>query len=146
MSRNGNSSGTQSTQYVKRNTTDQRKRPNVAASARNTAKWPSSTLFLSAGLNHRCCSKLRPLQMCRRTFEPRQNSDGSHCCQLRTKKPLPEAEVLMEKNEPDFCQPNSGRRRSSCSFRRATMLECIWLTRDSDKPSVLPISFIVNSS
>ena len=43
-------------------------------------------------------------------------------------------------------QANSGRRRRSWSLSRATMLECIWLTRLSESPSVCPISFIVNSS
>lgn len=33
-------------------------------------------------------------------------------------------------------QANSGLRRESCSLSRATMLLCIWLTRDSDRPSV----------
>ena len=41
---------------------------------------------------------------------------------------------------------NSGRRFLSWSLRRETMLECIWLTRDSESPSVWPISFIVSSS
>lgn len=41
---------------------------------------------------------------------------------------------------------NSGRRCASCCCNRATMLECIWLTRDSERPSVVPISFIVSSS
>ena len=41
---------------------------------------------------------------------------------------------------------NSGRRPPNCSFKRATMLLCIWLTRDSESPSVVPISFIVSSS
>lgn len=41
---------------------------------------------------------------------------------------------------------NSGRRLRNWSFSRATMLECIWLTRDSLRPSVWPISFIVSSS
>lgn len=41
---------------------------------------------------------------------------------------------------------NSGFRAPSWSFSRETMLECIWLTRLSDSPSVAPISFIVNSS
>jgi hypothetical protein len=42
--------------------------------------------------------------------------------------------------------PNSGRRCASCDCSRATMLECIWLTRDSLRSSVAPISFIVMSS
>src|SRR5215831_9349794 len=41
---------------------------------------------------------------------------------------------------------NSGRRLASWVCSRATMLECIWLTRDSLKSSVAPISFIVMSS
>ena len=41
---------------------------------------------------------------------------------------------------------NSGRRIASCAWRRDTMLECIWLTRDSLRSSVAPISFIVMSS
>jgi len=41
---------------------------------------------------------------------------------------------------------NSGRLCASCAWRRATMLECIWLTRDSLRSSVAPISFIVMSS
>ena len=43
-------------------------------------------------------------------------------------------------------EENSGRRWRSWSFRRATMPECIWLTRDSERPRVFPISFIVSSS
>lgn len=31
----------------------------------------------------------------------------------------------------------------SCAFMRSIIAECIWLTRDSDKSSVAPISFIV---
>ena len=57
------------------------------------------------------------------------------------------ADALPNATAPNaYCDENSGRRRPSCSFRRFTMLECIWLTRDSDSPSVVPISFIVSSS
>ena len=41
---------------------------------------------------------------------------------------------------------NSGRRFASWAWRRCTILECIWLTRDSERLSVAPISFIVISS
>src|SRR4051794_34510827 len=41
---------------------------------------------------------------------------------------------------------NSGRRWANWAWRRATMLECIWLTRDSLRSRVAPISFMVMSS
>ena len=42
--------------------------------------------------------------------------------------------------------PNSARRRVSCCWSRWTIALCIWLTRLSERSSVAPISFMVNSS
>ena len=45
-----------------------------------------------------------------------------------------------------YSMANSFLRVFIWALRRATMEECIWETRDSDRSSVAPISFIVISS
>jgi len=42
--------------------------------------------------------------------------------------------------------PNSTRRSESWPLSRSMIELCIWLTRDSERSSVAPISFIVSSS
>jgi hypothetical protein len=98
---------------------------------------------LNASLRDRCLAEAG------RTVAGYEEAIGTRFAHDRAKAlPLPAPPPLEASRSslPAVQVLNSGLRWASCACSRATMLECIWLTRDSLRSSVAPISFIVMSS
>lgn len=100
--------------------------PKIDARQLPTPVW-HHIRFASTGLQHPATEKRNPYLASR--FQRNVLSGHKYTCETFSRY-----------------EANSGRRRLSWHCNRWTIELCIWLTRLSERSSVAPISFIVNSS
>ncbi len=117
-----------------------RRRPGVAPRGARRVR-PAG----SGGFRRRTTPRRRSTSR-RSTSRPRRSDGASR--RSSSRRPVFDLTTfdLMTLDSKTQLSPNSPLRLARCAWSRATMLECIWLTRDSLRFSVAPISFIVISS